>query len=92
MPGDQVLWYAKPGALLAWGIITAVGAVLDQWANPGKRAEDHLLYKVALRAIEAAVRWQNLDIEKATKLWNSARINPEVALRALAGQPEAEHT
>jgi hypothetical protein len=84
---NQGLWFAKPEALTVWGIITAVGAALNQWANS---AMDHRLYKVTLRALETAVEFEGLDIKKANRLWNIARTNPETALRALAGQPEEE--
>src|SRR5712691_11235109 len=62
--GTQSGWYATHSALTAWGLITAVGAALDQLAGPGKRAEHHLQLKIALRAIEAAVRYQNLPVAK----------------------------
>lgn len=78
----------RASMITLWGLVAAVGAAVDQVLNPTRRAEDHLQQKIALRAIESAVRYEDLDLGKASRLRNVARRDPEQALRLVAGHPE----
>ncbi|HLO30222.1 MAG TPA: hypothetical protein VK249_13850 [Anaerolineales bacterium] len=70
-------WYSQPNALLAWGGITALGAAFNQFSDPGRSSQRHLMTKIALKSIRGAVLYQGLSVNEADKLRNRAWKDPE---------------
>jgi len=72
-------WFAESNALIAWGGITAVGAVVNQFVIPSTRAEYHLNLKMALKAIRGAVINRGLPVDEADRIRTKAWTNPDEA-------------
>jgi hypothetical protein len=77
--------YSTPTALLVWGLVSAVCAAINQWANPERRSSEHYSVKMALRAVEGAVKNRDLPLADAEKLRTLAFKNPEAAIEKLSG-------
>jgi hypothetical protein len=73
----QTFWYSQPNALLAWGGIAALGAAFNQFSDPGKSSNRHLMTKIALKSIRGAVEFRGLSISEADKLRSKAWMDPE---------------
>ena len=80
LPGNDVLWFAQPNALLAWGAAAAVGAVINQLGNPTKSGENHLKIKLACKTIKGAVQFRNLPLDIAEQARAKARTLPDEAV------------
>jgi hypothetical protein len=76
-------WYSSPSALIFWGIVTAVGSVIIQTANPAQKAERFEKKKDALRAIKTAMKFRDLEVSLAAELVELARSDPSVAFENL---------
>lgn len=72
-------WFAEPNALIVWGGITAIGAVVNQFVIPNTKAEYHLRFKMALKAIKGAIINRGLPVDEADRIRTNARTNPEEA-------------
>lgn len=83
--GLKGLPYLSPFVLLVCGIVSAVCAAINQWANPERRSAEHRNIKMALRAVEGAVKNRKFSLAKAEQLKTLAFKNPEAVIEKLSG-------
>ena len=77
-------WFLSHSALTVWGLITVLGALIVQNANPAKMAEGFEKKKDAMRAIRTAVKYRSLDLNEAAEFMETARDDPERVLELLS--------
>jgi hypothetical protein len=78
-------FYSTPTALLVWGIVSVVCATINQWANPERRSSKHFNVKMALRAVEGAVKNRDMPLADAEMLHTLTFKNPEAVIEKLSG-------
>ena len=83
--GQQPPWYAQGSVLLVWGIVTTIGAIVNQTLNPAKKAEHNLKVKVVYKAIRGAIQFRGMPLDEAEKIRASAWGNPEHAMDQISG-------
>ena len=76
-------WYATPTALLAWGVIAAVTASLNQTIGPGARSERTHQTKFAFHLTKGALESRRISASEADRLWGMALTNPDKAIEEL---------
>jgi hypothetical protein len=74
-----------PESLLILGIITAVGAVINQWANFSARISMHRAAALSHRIIREQLHFKKLTVPRALELRAQVYGNPDIALKALSG-------
>lgn len=77
------MWFTSPDFLVIWGIISTIGALVNQAANPNERIEKYMNTVCALKAIVGAVKYQNLPINEADQIRTTARQNGTLAINTL---------
>jgi len=86
--GQPGALYSGPATLIFLGLVSAVCAAVNQWANPERRSAEHYKIKMALRSVEGAVKYRDLPIAEAELLRTLVFTDPERALVRLSGAPE----
>ena len=76
-------WYGTPSALLAWGVIAAVTASLNQVLSPGARRERDHQTKFAFHLTKGALEVGRISTSEADRLWGMALTNPDKAIEEL---------
>lgn len=76
-------WYGTPTALLAWGVIAAVTASLNQVISPGARRERNHQNKFAFHLTKGALEVGRISTSEADRLWGMALTNPDKAIEEL---------
>lgn len=61
-------WFQSPVVLFISGVVTTIGALINQFFDPRGRAETHRNKGVASWVIRGAVRFQCLEIDQAQRL------------------------
>jgi hypothetical protein len=76
-------WYGTPSALLAWGVIAAVTASLNQALSPGARREREHQTKFAVHLTKGALEVGRISTVEADRLWAMALTKPDKAIEEL---------
>ena len=86
LAGNKEMWLAQPVALVVWGLIAAVGTVINQIGNPMQRSEYYCKLKNAMNGISNALQVQGLSLKEAARLKTLASEDPEIAIEELTGR------
>ena len=73
-------WYGTPTALLAWGVMAAVAAALNQAISPGARSERKHQSKFAFHLTKGALEVGRISASEADRLWGMALTDPDKAI------------
>lgn len=76
-------WYGTPTALLAWGVIAAVTASLNQAISPGTQSERNHQTKFAFHLTRGALEVGRISASEADRLGGMALTNPDKAIEEL---------
>jgi hypothetical protein len=72
-------WYASTKYVTIWGLISVVGAMIVQNANPSVMAQNSEKKKDAMRAIRTDLKYRGLSVKDAARLVQTARKDPDKA-------------
>jgi hypothetical protein len=79
---------SSSNALLAWGLIAAVGAAINQVGSPGAASERNLNIKLTLKRLKYDLEFTNLPVEKAADILGIAVKDPDRATEVLERELE----
>jgi FtsH-binding integral membrane protein len=82
----KTTWISSPTALLMFGLLSAISAIINQIMTPGQRYAHHKIVRLALQHIRGEVKFRKMTVKDAQALRTLALTKPEFVLGKLEGE------
>jgi hypothetical protein len=79
----KTTWISTPSALLIFGLLSAMSAIINQLLTPSEKQAHHQNVKRALQYIRGEVKFRSMTVKQAELFRILATTNPELVLGQL---------